>query len=94
MVKHHQLIIGENYKLDHINVGKFVRRDDNVLVFIGSQHGEEGENEIDADDEDEYTKIKAKTPRSKQKTVSKQGGGGKKRKSRRRSKRNKFSRIV
>lgn len=91
MVKYNELIPGRKYKLDHINVGKFVRRYDDVLVFLDSEHGEEGENEIDADEDDEYTEIKAK--KAKTKTVSKQGGG-KKRKSRRRSKRNKFSRIT
>ena len=68
MVHYLDLIPGKRYKLGDMNVGKFIRKTDDTLVFIGSQYGEDDENEIDADDEDNYKEIK---PKSKAKSVKK-----------------------
>uniref|UniRef100_A0A6C0JJ82 Uncharacterized protein n=1 Tax=viral metagenome TaxID=1070528 RepID=A0A6C0JJ82_9ZZZZ len=76
MVKYNELKKGKTYKLGDINIGNFVRwdKENEVLVFTGSQYGEEDEeNEIDENSKDDYVEIKTRKPKSK-KTKSKKGG--------------------
>jgi len=58
MVKYTELIPGKKYQLGDVNVGRFIKREDNILIFLNSQFGERTENEIDADDEDDFIEIK------------------------------------
>jgi len=76
-MKYSQLKKGKTYKLGDMNVGKFVKWDkqNNVLIFKGSQQGEMGNNEIDIDDEDDYEKIAPNAKKSLRK--SKKGGNRK-----------------
>ncbi len=73
MVDYTKLIPGKKYILGGIKVGKFIRKSNNSLVFLNSQFGEKGENEIDADLEDDYILFTGKT---------KKGGKRKQRKTR------------
>lgn len=74
MVKYNELKNGKKYKLGDINVGKFIRSENNndeiVLYFLDSQFGEKGENPVYPDDDDDFIEIKQKT-RSKRKSKSK-----------------------
>lgn len=74
MVDYTKLIPGKKYILGGIKVGKFIRKSNDTLVFLNSQFGEKGENEIDMDLEDDYSLYKTKTKkggRKKRKTRSK-----------------------
>ena len=74
MVDYTKLIPGNIYILGGIKVGKFIRKSNDTLVFLNSQFGEKGENEIDMDLEDDYILYKTKTKkggRRKRKTRSK-----------------------
>jgi len=72
MVRHTELIVGREYKLGSMLVGKFKKRNENgELIFMNSQHGEIGENTIDPDDEDDYILLRNRSGYSKK--------GGKKR---------------
>ena len=74
MVDYTKLIPGKKYILGGIKVGKFIRKSNDTLVFLNSQFGEKGENEIDMDLEDDYILYKTKTKRGgrrKRKTRSK-----------------------
>ena len=61
MVDYTKLIPGKKYILGGIKVGKFIRKSNDTLVFLNSQFGEKGENEIDMDLEDDYSLYKTKT---------------------------------
>jgi hypothetical protein len=85
MVKYNKLQKGKTYELGDINIGTFVRwdKENKVLVFTGSQYGEEDEeNEIDENGKDNYVEIKTRKPKSK-KTKSKKGGRKRNKKTRR-----------
>jgi hypothetical protein len=86
MVKHHELIPGKKYKLGDIKVGKYLRKSDDGqgLIFLNSQHGEKGENEIEIDEEDDYEKMQSPKRKSKSTKSRKSSSGGKKRKHTRR----------
>lgn len=74
MVKHDELKNGKKYKLGDINLGKFIRSENDngeiVLYFLDSQFGEKGENPVYPDDDDNFIEIKQKT-RSRRKSKSK-----------------------
>jgi hypothetical protein len=85
MVRHTELIVGREYKLGSMLVGKFKRRKTNgELIFINSQYGEKGENAIDPDDEDDYEPLRNRSGYSKK--------GGKKSSKKRSKKRNRKTR--
>jgi hypothetical protein len=88
MVKHHELIPGKKYKLGDVKVGKYLRKSDDGqgLIFLNSQYGEKGENEIEIDEEDNYEKILSPKRKSKSSKSRKSSSGGKKRKHTRRKK--------
>ena len=74
MVKHDELKNRKKYKLGDINLGKFIRSENDngeiVLYFLDSQFGEKGENPVYPDDDDNFIEIKQKT-RSRRKSKSK-----------------------
>jgi len=83
MIKYTELEPGKKYELGGINVGKFISRNGNFLIFKNSEFGERTENEIDAYEEDDFIEIKRKksaTPKSiKRKIKRGERKGGKKR---------------
>ena len=81
MVKHHELIPGKRYKLGDMKVGKYLRRsaDGQGLIFLNSQYGKKGENEIERDEEDDYEEMQSPKGKSKSRKSSKSSSGGKKR---------------
>lgn len=58
MIKYTELEPGKKYEFGGINVGKFISRNDNILIFENSEFGERNENEIDAVEEDDFIEIK------------------------------------
>jgi hypothetical protein len=74
MVNYTKLVRGKKYKLGDINLGKFIRSENDngeiVLYFLDSQFGEKGENPVYPDDDDNFIEIKQKT-RSRRKSKSK-----------------------
>lgn len=91
MVKYTELEPGKKYELGGINVGKFISRNGNILIFENSEFGERNENEIDAVEEEDFIEIKRqKSIRPKSRKRGERKGGKKRitRKTKRRNKKN------
>jgi len=60
MVHYTNLVVGKRYLLGDVKVGKLVRKNGHYLYFIGSEHGSpNSENEIEADNEDDFILLKS-----------------------------------
>jgi hypothetical protein len=68
LVKYTDLIPGKKYKLGDIKVGKFLRIEGESLIFLDSEFGEKGENEIYKDIDDDFELINNSKINSKSKS--------------------------
>jgi hypothetical protein len=68
-VKYNDLIPGKKYKLGVINVGKFVRIDGESLIFLDSEFGEKGENEIYKDIDDDFELMNISKTKTRRKSI-------------------------
>jgi len=60
MVHYSKLKKGKVYKLDDIVVGKFIRSEGDELVFLESEFGDSGENNISKDENDDFIEVPTK----------------------------------
>jgi len=86
MVHYNELKKGKIYKLDDIVLGKFLRSEGDDLIFLNSEFGEQGENNVSKDEEDDYVEVLSK------KLLKKYVGSGKTKRRKFRNKKRKTSR--
>lgn len=60
MVHYTDLKKGKIYKLDDIILGKFIKSEDDALVFLNSEFGEAEENYVSKYEEDDFVEVLTK----------------------------------